>query len=614
MQRNEDKDNIRNAGNRTRQPIRQPIVSVLGHVDHGKTSLLDRIRGTRVQLGEVGGITQHVGASSIPMDAIKKMCGDAMAKFTEQTMIPGLLFIDTPGHEAFTTLRKRGGSVADLAILVIDINEGFQPQTDESLTFLKEFRTPFVVAATKIDRIAGWNPHAGNPQTEKSQTERLKTEKSNQCSFLSSFREQREDVKEELNNKVYNIVAQLGERGLNAERFDRFEKVEDFTKSVAIVPCSGKTGEGVPELLMMLTGLAQHFLKDRLAISNTTGGRGTVLELKEMRGLGTTIDVVVYDGVMRRNDSIVIGGREPIVTKVKALLRPRPLKELRVEKQFESVDAVPAAAGIKISAPGLERAIPGSPVIAVKDEKDVEAAKLEVQKEVEEVQFERDVDGVIIKADTLGSLEAIIKMMQAENVAIRKAEVGSANKQDIVEAGNVKDKLRRAVLAFNVPTLPDAEELAKDTKVKIFSSNVIYSMLEDYKDWQRNARERELEEKLASVQRPVRLKLLKGCIFHAAKPCIVGVEVTGLLRPGVQLKNEEGSIVGKVKEIQREGRNISEAKSGDKGAISMDEPVAGRTIKEGDVLVTALTAEDKKILEEVYDKLTTDEKTLLNSL
>ncbi len=577
---------------KNRKQIRQPIVSVLGHVDHGKTLLLDKIRGTSVQAGEAGGITQHVGASSIPIDTIKKICGPLMERIGAEITIPGLLFIDTPGHEAFTTLRKRGGSVADLAVLVIDINAGFQPQTDESLTFLKEFKAPFVVAATKIDRIAGWNPQKG--------------------SFLKSFAKQRDDVKDDLERKVYSIVAQLDERQISAERFDRFEKIEDFTKRVAIVPCSGLTGEGVPDLLMVLTGLAQHFLKDRLAVSDT--GRGTVLELKEVRGFGPTIDVIIYDGSVRKNDYIVIGGKEPTVAKVKALLRPRPLKELRVEKQFESVESVSAASGIKIAAPGLADVIAGSPIIAVRSEKGVEAAKDDVQKDVEEVEFEKDIQGIIVKADTLGGLEALVKMMQAEDISIRKAEVGNINKQDIIEAGNVKDKLKRVVLAFNVHALPDADAMAKDTKVKIFSNNIIYKMVEDYKDWRLNRREREMEEKMKSVQRPVKLKILRGCIFHAANPCIVGVEVTGYLQIGIQLKNESGKTVGKVKGIQKEGKSINSAKTGDKVAISMNEPVAGRTINESDVLVAALTANDKKTLQEVYDKLTDDEKILLGSL
>lgn len=570
--------------------IRQPIVSVLGHVDHGKTQLLDSIRGSRVQVGEAGGITQHVGASAIPIETIKKICGELLDRFKIKILIPGLLFIDTPGHEAFTTLRKRGGSVADLAVLVVDINEGFQPQTDESLAFLREFKTPFVVAATKIDKIPGWNPKAG--------------------SFLENVKLQRDDVVKELDTKLYNIVSQLAERGINAERFDR---VENFTKHVAVVPCSGLKGEGVPELLMVLTGLAQQFLSDQLRLSDQ--GKGTVLELKEVRGFGPTIDVIVYDGVVSKDDYVIIGGKEPVTAKIKALLRPRPLKELRVEKKFESVDEVKAAAGIKVAAAGIVDVIPGSPILFVKDEAELESAKQDVQKEVEEVEFSKDVQGVIVKADTLGSLEAIIKMMKAEDIPIRKAEVGRVNKQDVTEAQNVSDELRRVVLAFNTTIPEEISTLAKDLKIRIFQNDIVYRLLEEYKEWRYQRKERELEDKLDRALRPAKVKILDGCIFHVAKPCIVGVEVVaGYLKSGTPLRIEGGKFVGKVKQIQKEGKNIDAANVGDRVAISMDEPTAGRQVNEGDVLITALRFEDKKLLRELKAKLTQSENELLDTI
>jgi len=577
------------------EKIRQPIVAVLGHVDHGKTLLLDSIRRTRVQHGEAGGITQHIGASFIPIDTIRNICGPLMDRLKIEITIPGLLFIDTPGHEAFITLRKRGGSAADIAILVIDINTGFQPQTDESLTFLKEFKTPFIVAATKCDRIPGWFPNEG------------------EC-IMDSMQKQRDDVKVELDKKIYGLATQLAGRGFDADRFD---KIEDFTKKIAIVPCSGMTGEGIQELLMMLTGLAQHFLKERLAVSEAVSdkGKGVVLEVKELRGLGTTMDVIVYDGSVHKDDYVIIGGKEPKVTRIKALLRPKPLKELRVEKQFDSIKEVQAAAGIKIAAPDLEGVIAGSPIIFVRGESEVENAKREVQKDVEQVEFTRDIDGIIVKADTLGGLEAMIKMLKDGGIPVRKAEVGHVNKQDVIEAQNVKDDLKKVILAFNVPTLAEAEEQSKDLKIKIFQNNIIYKILEDYKEWTYQRKERELQEKLDRAVRPVKMKILKGCIFRASKPCIVGVEVlAGYLKKGVQLKRKDGKIIGKVKEIQKEGENIDHAEIKNKVAISMDDPIAGRHIFENDELVSHLTKEDRALLKEVHEKLSEDEKELLDEI
>ena len=571
--------------------IRSPIIVTVGHVDHGKTTLLDKIRGTTVTKLEPGELSQHVGASYIPLDTVKKICGDLLEKMKIKITIPGLLLLDTPGHAAFITLRKRGGAVSDAAILVVDVTEGFQEQTDESLKILKEYKTPFVIAATKIDKTPGWYPYAD-------------------ACFAESFEKQREVVKDELEKKIYRIVSQLAERGFNSERFDR---IEDFTKQIAIVPCSGMSGEGMPELLMVLAGLSQQFLKGRLEVSDVA--KGTVLEVKEVRGFGITVDAILYDGIIEKGDYLVIGGKEPIVTRVKALLKPRVLQELRVEKQFESVDKVSAAAGIKIAAPSLENVVAGSPIMTAKKDVDVQIAKGFVQKEVEEVEFKKEIDGVVLKADTLGSLEAMIKLLTEEKVPVRKAEVGHVTKQDVIEVQNVSEDIRKVVLAFNVNVLDDAENLAKDLKIEIFKNNIIYRLIEDYKKWCFEARERDVQEKLEKVGRPAKVKILPGFVFRVSKPCIFGVEVVaGLLRTGALMRKKDGKIIDKVKEIQKEGATIREAKIGDKVALSMEEPTMGRQIQEGEILISVLSKDDLKILSELLDRISESERDLLKEL
>ncbi|MDI6806792.1 MAG: translation initiation factor IF-2 [Candidatus Aenigmarchaeota archaeon] len=553
--------------------------------------MLDKIRGTAVALAEAGQITQAIGATHIPIKVIEKICGELLEKFKIELIIPSLLVIDSPGHAAFMTMRKRGGSVADLAILVIDVNEGFQEQTDESLAILKQFNVPFVVAATKIDKIAGWYPKE-------------------MATFSDSFGLQREEVKGELEKKLYQIVSQLAERGYDAERFD---KVSDFKKQIAIAPTSGITGEGIAELLMILAGMAQQFLKGRLKISKIC--RGCILEVKETIGFGITIDAILYDGKIKKGDYLVIGGKEPTVTKVKALLKPSPLKELRVEKKFESVDEVFASAGIKIAAPGLEEVIAGSPLVAVEKEEEIEEAKKLVQMEVKEVEFVKEVDGIVLKADTLGGLEAMVKLLKDAEIAIRKAEVGHVTKQDVIEAQQVSDRLRKVILAFNVKILDEAADLAKDLKIRIFSNNIIYRLMEEYKEWCFQEKEKEINEKLEKVSRPVKIKLLKGFTFRASKPCIVGVEVlAGLLKPGVLLRKEDGKIIDRVKEIQSEGRKIPEAKAGDRVAISMEKPMMGRTIHEGDILISVLRDEDLKVLRGFWNRISESERELLKEM
>lgn len=569
--------------------IRSPIILTAGHVDAGKTTLLDKIRGTTVAQFEHGFITQDIGASYIPVEIIKKLCGPLLEKFKIQLMIPGLLIIDSPGHAAFITLRRRGGSVSDLAILVVDINQGFQEQTYESLAILKEYKTPFVVAATKIDKIQGWFSGFG--------------------SFSENLAKQQDYVKDELDRKVYSLVSHLAEKGVESERFDR---ITDFRKQVAIVPCSAVTGEGIPELLLMLAGLSQQFLKDRLELSNIA--KGSVLEVKEVRGLGTTIDVILYDGVVRKGDTLIIGGKEPIVTKVKSLLKPRELQELRVEKQFEILDQVEAAAGIKISAPNLENVIPGSPIIAVESEEDIQKYVEEVQKEVEEVEFTKDIDGIAVEADSLGSVEAMIKLLSEEGIPIRRANAGQITREDIVAAEGAHDELRRVILAFNVKVSGEMKSVAKDLGVTIFENNVIYRLIEDYKLWCTEKKDREVQEKLENVNRPVELLFLKDAVFRSSHPAVFGVEVVrGILKSGVMLKRGE-RIIGRVKQVEREGKTIDEAKKGDRVAISIEDVTIGRHVFEDDRLFSALSDTDLKILREVYDKLTDSEKELLSEI
>lgn len=550
---------------------------------------MDSIRGTVVQQGEWGGITQHIGASYVPIDVIRGFCGNLLEKLKIDVKIPGLLFIDTPGHEAFTTLRKRGGSIADLAVLVVDINKGFQPQTDESLEFLKNFKTPFVVAANKIDSLSGWVP------------------KPKAC-FIETFSKQSYEANNELEEKIYTLVSQLSERGFESERFDR---VSDFKKQVSITPCSGKTGEGIPELLMMLAGLSQQFLKEQLQL--TKNARGSILEVKEVKGLGTTIDVILYDGVIRVGDSLIIGGKTPLVTKIKSLLRPPALKELRIEKKFEFVKEVSAAAGIKIAAPGLDGVIAGSPIACTSNPSEIEKIKKEIQKEVEEVEFSLNIDGVVVKADTLGSLEALVKMLKDNNIPIRKAGIGIVTKQDVIEADTVKEEERRVIIGFNVGMLPEAENLARSFQIKTFFNVIIYQLIEDYKKWFNESKERKKMAKLERLVRPCRLRILPGLVFRNSDPAVFGVEIlSGVLKPNTPMKIEKtGKNVGKVDQIQKEGKNINECKTGEKVAVSMGEPTMGRQINEGDILVSVISPGNIQGLKEVWDKLHEDEKSLL---
>jgi len=571
--------------------IRQPIIAVLGHVDHGKTTMLDRIRNTRVAEKEAGGITQHIGATEVPIEVVKQLAGSLLSLWKGEIRLPGLLFIDTPGHEAFTSLRARGGSLADLAILVVDINEGFQPQTIESIEILRKYRTPFVVAANKIDRIKGWKIVENEP-------------------FLVNIKKQDQRAVQELETKLWELIGKFYEVGFQANRFDR---VQDFRRELAIIPVSAKYGIGLPELLVLIAGLAQKYLEEKLKIEVEGPARGTILEVREEIGFGTTIDVIIYDGTLRKDDIIVVGGKDKaIVTKIRALLKPKPLDEIRDPRyRFDQVEEVSAAAGIKIAAPNLEEALAGSPVIAVRTEKEIEKAKREILEQIKSVIISTDKVGVIVKADTIGSLEALSKELQEKNIPIRKADVGNISKTDVMEALSVKEEepLYGVVIGFNVKVNEDAEEVAKAKKIPIFVGNVIYKIIEDYGAWVKAEEEKKKKELLAQTKFPGIIKIFpdERYIFRRSHPAIVGIEVLeGRIKPGYPLMKQNGERVGVIKSIKSKEEFLQEVKKGEQVAIAIEGAIVGRHIHPGEILYVDISRDDAirliKELREVLDE------------
>jgi translation initiation factor 5B len=577
-------------------PVRQPIVCVLGHIDSGKTSLLDKIRKSSVGAREAGGITQHIGASYFPVAIIKELTGPLLKRLKVKILIPGLLVIDTPGHEAFANLRRRGGAVADIAILVVDVLRGFETQTYECVDILKSRKTPFLVAANKIDRISGWVSKLDQP-------------------FLASYQSQDTYVRQDLDEHLYNIMGAFSSKGFQANLFD---KITDFTKTVAIVPTSAKTGEGIPELIAVLIGLTQEHMRKQLKVTKGPA-RGTVIEVKEEPGLGVTVNAIIYDGVLQKGDTIVLGGKDrSISTKIRAVLLPKPLDEIRDPRdKFSSVNSVSAASGVKIAAPDLENAIAGAPLYVVPPEEDIDSYLKLVSEEVEKLRVATDVEGVILKTDALGSLEAIAEILKRENVPIRLADVGDVSKRDVTEAAVVKEHepLYGAILAFNVKVLQDAQEEAKNRGVQIFMHNIIYHLIDNYTQWMRSEQEARILKEFEKFIRPGIVRILPGYVFRSAKPAIFGVEVlAGIIKSKYLLVNVEGQDLGEVMQIQEKGKAIPEATSGMQVALSMEKPIVGRHIHEGDVLyVKVPESHAKAMLTRFQARLTTEELDALNN-
>jgi len=541
-------------------PLRQPIVAVLGHVDHGKTSLLDYVRGTTVVKREAGAITQHIGATEVPYDTVSKICGPLLKDGT--TNLPGLLFIDTPGHHSFSTLRSRGGALADIAVLVVDITEGFKPQTIESINILKQHKTPFILALNKVDKLPGWRTHTG--------------------SFLANKANQSQTAQQTFQTRMYEIIGELGLHGFDSALFT---DIQDFQKTIALIPTSVKdTGEGVPELFMILMGLAQKYLRGRLLLDEGSS-EGTVLEIKEEKGLGKTLGVIIYNGILQASDTLIIGAQpEPIVTRVRSLLRPKPLDEIRdPRQQFDSVKIIGAAAGLKVVAPDIEGVVAGAPFYSASSEDEIDAA-LDRLTDSMKSNVKCTDEGVVIRADAIGSLEALAYELSAVNIPIVKAVVGDVSRRDVVTA-DPSDEEYRAILAFNVKVHPDAKKELHETGVKIFESDIVYRLLEDYQEWKEKIKDKQAQHLREDFSHPGKFEILEGHTFRTRDPAVVGVRVLGgriALNQAV-LRNDN-SVVGHIRSLRSGEQVLKEALQGDEVAIAISEATVGRQISEGDVL------------------------------
>ncbi|MDP6869898.1 MAG: translation initiation factor IF-2 [Candidatus Poseidoniaceae archaeon] len=577
---------------------RQPIVSVLGHVDHGKTSVLDHFRslGSERQASvmdrEAGGITQHIGATEVPADILNQTCSNLTGGKNFNS--PGLLFIDTPGHHSFTSLRSRGGALADIAILVVDIMEGLQPQSIESLRILREKKTPFVIAANKIDRLHGWRTEKGR-------------------SFIESWSFQRDDVKQYFEEKYWKLLGEFSEHGFNIERYD---KIKDFKSNIALVPCSAKDGEGLQDLLTVTVGLAERFLENRL--TDTLGcGEATILEMKDERGLGKTIDVILNRGELHVGDTVTLVGADgPFTTHIKGMFRPKGMSEMRdAGDRWEPTEIAIAACGLKIVAPGLEKVLAGTTLRQTNEADTQKKALVEAQKEAT-ISVDIAEEGVVIKADTIGGLEALAFELNKLETPIRMASIGPINKRDILTAQSAKDPLNQIILGFAVKGNSEVQaKLEGDSaEIKSISADIIYRILEEYEEWKE-----ETANSLAAAERenlvyPGHLLYLKDHTFRNKGPAIVGMRVVGgRVHLGQRIMKMDGTPIGQIKGIRtRASEDVREANHGDEVAMSIMGPTVGRHIEEGDEFYVDVPSTHAKRLRKL--ELTPSEEEILDQI
>ncbi|XP_044721993.1 elongation factor tu GTP binding domain-containing protein [Hirsutella rhossiliensis] len=594
---------------RSEDDLRSPICCILGHVDTGKTKLLDKVRQTHVQEGEAGGITQQIGATYFPVDAIRQKTAVVNKDNKFDFKVPGLLVIDTPGHESFSNLRSRGSSLCNIAILVVDIMHGLEQQTLESMRLLRDRKTPFIVALNKIDRLYGWKKVENN-------------------GFQESLALQNKSVHNEFKKRLDDTKLAFAEQGFNSELF--YEN-KSMAKFVSLVPTSAHTGEGVPDMLKLIVQLTQERMVGSLMYLSEV--QATVLEVKAIEGFGMTIDVILSNGVLREGDRIVLCGTEgAIKTNIRALLTPAPLRELRLKSAYVHNKEVKAALGVKISAPGLEGAIAGSRLMVVGPDDDEEDIEDEVESDLTNLlsRVEKSGRGVSVQASTLGSLEALLDFLKDCKIPVANVGIGPVYKRDIMQCGIMLEKAPdyAVMLCFDVKVDKEAHAYAEDQGIKIFTADIIYHLFDSFTKHMDEMLEKKKEESKMLAVFPCVLKPI--AVFNKTSPIVVGVDVVeGQLKintPIAAVKSnpitnaKEIISLGRVTSIEREHKQIPVCKKGQPSvAVKIEmgghQPMYGRQLEEEDSLYSLVSRASIDCLKEFYRKeVSNDEWQLLIKL
>ena len=586
--------------------LRSPIVCVLGHVDAGKTKILDKLRHSNVQLGEAGGITQQIGATFIPIENIQSHLSKISKKFQVKTRIPGILLIDTPGHASFTNLRSRGSSLCDIAVLILNIDKGIEKQSVESIELLRMRKTPFVVALNQIDRTYNWQsfPWSG---------------------FEDSYKKQKDQQKRLFDEKVEQNQMQFIKNNINTELYYKNKNMKEY---INLVPTSAITGEGLPDLMGLLVYLTQSYLIKQITFKEEV--KCSILEVKVTESIGTTIDVVLVNGTIHVGDKIVIGGLlGPIKTTVKIILLPRPMKEMRVKSEYDTYEKISGAIGVRFFCPDLENALAGSPLYVYKTEEEAEKYCNEISRDFNSIvqkYISKKGKGIMVQASTLGSLEAILTFLGEQKVDVAVVGVGNLNKKDVIklQIKHAEDETAKkedlVILCFDNKVIPEAQQFADENGIKIFVDDVIYHLFDKFIDFKKQC---SLERKKAKEKEAIFPCNLKTVMFINKKdPLILGVSVIeGILKVGTPIYCVEKNIpIGIVESIEREKKPINNVRSND-GDVAIRVKVAdsslaaGRHFDESSTFISQITRASIDALKNYFrEDMTTDDWKLVIKL
>jgi translation initiation factor 5B len=562
---------------------KSPVVSFMGHVDAGKTSLMDCIRGTKIQQGEAGGITQSIGSSFVPIEHIREVTKNIKGKFSVEHNIPGVLIVDTPGHSAFSSMRDRGSSLCDLAILVIDINKGIQPQTEESIKMLKEKNVPFVIAATKIDMIYGWK--------KTSEVNLRKVLKEQEESTTQVMQSMMEDLKYEFSKLDIDAVFYFNNKTPN--------------KTYSIVPISTQTNEGLSDLLSLLVYISQNWMSKKITYKDTLDA--TIMESILDTKLGWVLDVILSNGTLNVGDKITVTTQDGVkISSVRNILTPPQLTQDRTKVSWTNNSSIKASQGIRIIGSNLENCIAGSSIFKIENNEFeiIEKAKQEFDKFWKS--FEWDSKGVCLVAPTIGELDAAYNLLKLEQIPIAKGEISNFTKKvadryfSLTEEEQLKEN--KIIFYFHSKPITGKQEdeyssLCKDLGLTFLHNMVIYQLIDQYKETKKKfleERKKENSEKGKAIF-PCELQILKDHVYMKGgnDDLLFGIKVrAGRLLKGTPIISEKKVKLGKVTSIQKNHKEVTEAKLRDEVCIRIknESNVSfGRQLASSDKLISELS-------------------------
>lgn len=557
--------------------LRTPICSVLGHVDVGKTLFLDKLRNTRVQNNESGGITQQIGATYFSIETLNKL-----SQTNKKLDIPGLLFIDTPGHDCFSSLRIRGVEICDIAIVLVDIIKGVEKQTMHCIELLKQHKIPFIIVLNKLDRLVNWKKTTNNIS-----------------SLKKSFKNQNKTTLKYIEEYANKIICQVAVLEINAALY---YKNKDHKSYVSMIPVSSLTGEGISDLLMLIATLTNKFMKKKL-VFHQDKARGYVMEITKNNQLGNVINVILTDGILNKNDRIIFCGNNGCLeTDVKNIFLPTEKEELRDKAKFTSVNKVVASKGLMLKVTNGDKIMVGTEFFRLGSGETKEDYNEQIQSQISKKnlileQKKYDSIGVYIHSPSSGVLEALWNLMKDKEYKIAKMNVGPLTKQTIINAGiingNISKKYPKSdklyysryavILVYDCNATGEDNDFygidskliqfAKESNVKIIMHNTVYRLINLYEKYIIKL-SKQLQDMYPLVIPKCEMNIIPKYVFCKTNPFLFGVKIckntlcVGML---IEASLDNSSIVlGKVIGIEKNNKPVLTVNINDEVCIKIE--------------------------------------------